>query len=415
MARRRIFLSHSSPADPSDPSRLRAIATALQADGEGYEVFYDRRDLAVGDAWYATIATAMDRCNGAVLLMDRKALGSDYVRHEASVLGHRKAIEGDAFGVLVVRHAEVRHDDLDASPLRTAQFSRFQMASLPADTDDAALAQLVAQAAPGLWGPPGRGETPRERLIGKVGGLLRRIDGDLLEQAAEVPGVDPGYVDLVQRVRGEQRHLALARWLVGTSAEQPEACIALIGFFWSVLPDDVRSALQKLLWRAHGHWVGHRPDCPVAQMLSVTARGGAAAINGGRVRDYTAACFANNALADDVPLREIRCDPGARSVDAVAEQIRGALKSALPDSAAGGAVPVLCILPEGAGVDPADDFVPRLRQRFPKVAFVVWPGPDLDPAAFAGPVPAISPKICGDIETQKFLAWTNVQQLFETS
>jgi hypothetical protein len=61
----------------------------------------DRQNLEPGDNWYQEVSDWMMESEGAVLLWDRNAAASAYVRHEASVLSHRWRTEAGNFKLFV--------------------------------------------------------------------------------------------------------------------------------------------------------------------------------------------------------------------------------------------------------------------------------------------------------------------------
>jgi hypothetical protein len=90
---RRIFISHSTDRDDTDGKNF-VLDVAGGLEQAGFEVFLDRKSLEGGDDWSFKIANYLGYCQGAVVLLSKRALASPYVQAEASDLFFRWKREG---------------------------------------------------------------------------------------------------------------------------------------------------------------------------------------------------------------------------------------------------------------------------------------------------------------------------------
>ncbi|MDQ2694567.1 MAG: TIR domain-containing protein, partial [Pseudomonadota bacterium] len=89
MAKTRIFISHSAKDDPFAAwVRDRLFDRLTQ---QGFDVLLDKARLDPGDEWRARLHQWLAECDGAVLLFSRKALESDWVLKESTILTWRRS------------------------------------------------------------------------------------------------------------------------------------------------------------------------------------------------------------------------------------------------------------------------------------------------------------------------------------
>lgn len=82
---RTIFISHSAKSE-AHKEYLNVVAAGLAA--AGFDLFVDRHCLQGGHDWKHKIGNHMVLCQGAVVLVSRESLASDFVRYEiANLLG----------------------------------------------------------------------------------------------------------------------------------------------------------------------------------------------------------------------------------------------------------------------------------------------------------------------------------------
>lgn len=84
----KVFISHSSRTDPF----TSAVRDAVRDGLEGHEVFVDMDVLRPGDEWRAVLYQWLAECHAAVVLVNREALSSAWVKREVSILLWRRAL-----------------------------------------------------------------------------------------------------------------------------------------------------------------------------------------------------------------------------------------------------------------------------------------------------------------------------------
>ncbi len=131
-----IFVSHSvafaAPGQEKSPDEeiLDAVIAALEA--AELQPYYDRRDLEPGDPWRAELHQALERCQGAVVLITKRALNVQqypWLFAESSILFHRQRQARQTFKVVPVLMPEVTPEDLKARPFDAVQAGEYQVAS----------------------------------------------------------------------------------------------------------------------------------------------------------------------------------------------------------------------------------------------------------------------------------------------
>ena len=205
-----VFLSHSSrirqesELRPGDSLRrhtyrkkyLRQLLSCLdeQLDAAGFPTWLDRLDMGEGENFDTLIYDALGRCQAAVILIDRDALDSDYVRKEVTILHWRKVV-GDSIYLLPVLLGDVTDEDLRESelgrqtgidsliPLRPADRKANSMA---AQSTAEAITHALADATVG-WEDA---DSPNHRWIDDVSLFLSEASPGALQRAARRIGVD---------------------------------------------------------------------------------------------------------------------------------------------------------------------------------------------------------------------------------
>lgn len=104
-----VFISHSTKSENSK-IYLEAVSEALGAKGIKFHL--DQIDLQGGDIWRQKIYRWMAEAHGAVLLLSRDALKSEFVPIEASILAWRAFLQKD-FVFVPVLVGDVTPEDLD--------------------------------------------------------------------------------------------------------------------------------------------------------------------------------------------------------------------------------------------------------------------------------------------------------------
>jgi len=183
MAKARVFISHSTSSAPATDEERRAdeVLTNLtrQLNEAGYVVQVDREVLQGGMAWRSVINGWLGSCEAALLLLSSRALASDFVAYEASVLAHRRV--SDATFRLIPVHLVDAEQIGATTKLAPAQLSEVQ--GIDARTSDPG-AQVLAL----LTGLARRSASSRPAM--QLRDLLLSSFPSDLQQAAQLLGVD---------------------------------------------------------------------------------------------------------------------------------------------------------------------------------------------------------------------------------
>lgn len=91
----RVFISHSARDDDNATKLLNELRAGLEAvkDADGnqkFAVLIDKDNLELGVLWRQTLNTWIGGCDVAIALLTEKALNSDYVLYETTVLRYRE-------------------------------------------------------------------------------------------------------------------------------------------------------------------------------------------------------------------------------------------------------------------------------------------------------------------------------------
>ena len=87
MRKPRLFISHSARGEPETMGLLDDLRKALDND---FAILIDKDDIKVGDPWRQTLNTWIGGCDAAIVLLTEKALQSEYVAYEVTVLTYRE-------------------------------------------------------------------------------------------------------------------------------------------------------------------------------------------------------------------------------------------------------------------------------------------------------------------------------------
>ncbi|WP_264934617.1 toll/interleukin-1 receptor domain-containing protein [Streptomyces sp. A012304] len=164
------FISHSDH-DGTGNARKVAKAVRRQLLKQGWAVKLDMDDLLPGDDWCDRLYQYLVQCHAAVILLNRAALRSSWVRREVNMLLWRKALGSPVTLIPVLL------DGLTSAEIR--------------GTDIESILELQAFKQPGPEAPlveqrqAGRGRSPRT-LARHVGERLSRTVGDPLEDGGSL-------------------------------------------------------------------------------------------------------------------------------------------------------------------------------------------------------------------------------------
>jgi TIR domain-containing protein len=135
----KVFISHSSRADPFAGEVREAVCGGLQ----GHQVFVDMVVLRPGDEWRAVLYEWLAECHAAVVLVNREALSSAWVKREVSILLWRRAL-GVPLTIVPVIIGDLRTQDLRDAGLGDLP-GLLQAARLTPGQGDAGVQALVTE------------------------------------------------------------------------------------------------------------------------------------------------------------------------------------------------------------------------------------------------------------------------------
>lgn len=364
----RIFLSHSSD-DNELVLRVEQRLKALRHD-----VLLDISGLEPNRPWRRDLHEWLARCTAGLVLLTQAALARpDWVLKEAIILGFRKDLETQNFGLFWALGPGVSRQQFLDKGFALAQFGDIQRLATTADLDqaEALVDELIARL------PAAPAQTPYEQLVDAVSERLlvaRKPEITCPKIATHLGLPVPAHwgPDRVQQLaEGVARAIFVSRDQ-GLQIHQLMTMLKL----WD---GDDRRQLAELL---APHWVDPEPAArlrAVAERLKAPDRPAAVGIAGAHVQQYTARMYllrafggATVVMAGAVDGRsgdlfaDIRhdiCDcmrrkrliQGTPTDDTVVKELRG-----WPDPIF---VP-LYSLPDEATLQ-------RLRDEFPQVLFVV--------------------------------------------
>jgi TIR domain-containing protein len=348
--------------------KLRAMT---DAQGEGrFNVWLDQEILAGGDVWPARLHGALGECDAAVILLDAVSAASDWVRKEATIVTFR-ASTGAPVLVVPVFLGDVSRSVLDTGSWRSIDLQRHQALWIDDDPMTKAsaeqLATLVAERFVALTRVDD--DTPMGRWVADVGALIARARGPNRRAAAQMLGIDDaewgGLSDPCATLAHHLLYLTLAqayeptRQLVeGLDADAGRRLVARVVPIWvtaqagghlhaTVERGGQRLILLNLQFQASAHdylqraWHGQLDFANVVSLPGVTGES------------------ADEVLAD--------VERGLREDIGLADDEAPLLDRYLQD----GRVFVL-IGPNGV----RRDVVRALRERYPSVCLVAFPGND---------------------------------------
>jgi len=141
-----VFISHSSEGDPFAAAVLDRLQSLMKT--KNFEVLVNLTSLRPGHDWERDIERWLDSCDAAVVLLNAKALQSEWVRHEVSVLMHRKHMyrqgnRPELFLIPVLLGGVQARDVRSAGLKRLAKLTQFQDGS--AEIDASVVAEQIAE------------------------------------------------------------------------------------------------------------------------------------------------------------------------------------------------------------------------------------------------------------------------------
>lgn len=138
----RIFISHSSLGDAY--AELVRDTVRSQLERHGHTVLLDKARLEPGDEWRSVLYQWLGDCDGAIVLLNERAVASAWVAREATILLWRRAL-GSPVRIVPVLLGGLRFDSEEDSWFR--ELAALQAASIDAPVTGPAQAQLLAERA----------------------------------------------------------------------------------------------------------------------------------------------------------------------------------------------------------------------------------------------------------------------------
>lgn len=174
MNRPRIFISHSTDeSDQAGRARVHKLRETLVA--AGFDAVVDLVDINAGDRWMTKLFEWILSAHGAVVLLSKLALKSDFVKVEAAIFSFLACRRQD-FRLIPVLVDEVTWATVDSGFWKYLQLDALQAAK----GDDATVAARVVEGLAQLR--QCRAKSRRENLVERIAGLLER------------QGIDPTHI-----------------------------------------------------------------------------------------------------------------------------------------------------------------------------------------------------------------------------
>jgi hypothetical protein len=206
----KIFISHSSKDDDYAADVRDFLVAKLPAEDK---VLIDMKRIKSGDDWCAVLYHWLAICDAAVILFNRKALTSPWVRREVNILLWRKALN-QSFQIVPALLGNLERRELkengfdDVNRLQLARIGR--VTETQADAEE--LAAEIVRSLPRH--PPV--EDQMAEWITTVADCLRQVHPQLnryLEKAAQELGISD--VDLPDNWTFDESHRLVASQMLG--------------------------------------------------------------------------------------------------------------------------------------------------------------------------------------------------------
>lgn len=178
-----IFVSHSS-ADNTLTAEVCKQLKALLGGDKNCEVLVDTEKLEEAHPWPIQLHEMMADCHAAVVLLSEKALKSDWVRKEMTILTWRNSLQPD-FKLFIAQFPGITDEQLKHAgyePLQHRQIQGINSAD-PGVIAARVHARLQADAVAPV-------QTLFDRLAEHLGALLRQADAQSLDELARKLGAE---------------------------------------------------------------------------------------------------------------------------------------------------------------------------------------------------------------------------------
>jgi hypothetical protein len=190
----KVLISHSSRNDPFAGLVREAVKVRLP----GLEILVDMDELRPGDEWRAILYHWLAECHAAVVLLNREAMASSWVRREVNILLWRRAL---GYPLKIVPAILGDFSEKNIQDAGFGELTDLQMAKLGSSPRTQETAERIAdEIAAQLAGWPAEEDTSEmARWAKAVSYALSMVgDRDSLVAAARQLQVEDDYLDRVR-------------------------------------------------------------------------------------------------------------------------------------------------------------------------------------------------------------------------
>lgn len=213
----KIFISHSA-RETLAKTTLAGLRSALEANG--YTVLVDQEGIRPSSSWRAAIDEWIWRCDAAVILLSVKALSSQYVKYETTLLRQRWKERNGSFILLptVIPPATPARVDAAMSPLQLNEIQHLVPSAAAVD-NKAFVKEVVSSTLKNLELIPKRGAARNELEATLIDILYHQCETD--EALEDIGG--KLLTDTIAAGAKKDRAIALARAILDMDATRGSA------------------------------------------------------------------------------------------------------------------------------------------------------------------------------------------------
>lgn len=199
-----FFISHSTTNDREAACVVDAVRQRITE--RGHRAFADS-DIPPGHPWRAALNHELARCDAAVVLLNKNALESTWVKREVNMLLWRHYLGS------TVRLRVVLLGDVTVRDVSQAGFGELRELQFILPTRQGLTPEEIAAAAIDDFGRFTPCEDPMRMWVNRIVDLIKKVEpGDTLNQFARALGVPDDELD---QLILEERHRFLAHQLLG--------------------------------------------------------------------------------------------------------------------------------------------------------------------------------------------------------
>lgn len=179
-----VFISHSSREDSYATNVCEAVQREIKK--RSWDFFVDTCSFKGGEEWQGDLYHRLAGCEAAVILVNRKALESPWVRRESDILLWRKAL-GSPVTIIPAMLGDVTDADVkgsDLSELMRIEFVKQDQAALD-QAEAERLARAIVTLLPDLSKYPVDANEPMRGWLRNIVACLKSVeDREILQAAA---------------------------------------------------------------------------------------------------------------------------------------------------------------------------------------------------------------------------------------